>query len=258
MAATMPRFTYSTLALLAATLVPAAAAAQPAVRDHRSAPPPAQPAQVRDHRAQTAAAPAPEVRDHRSDTSVRTTTRYRRRPGPRVMMPLKIDLGATGANTYRGFAPGIGAAIGIHWASLSPRPTNTDVGIGVFGALMNAPRDMALPMADDNTTVAHGGAYLEVGQTLSRGSFWRTWASGRGEYLGSSAFDRTHAGFGGTARLSAELYLSGAGIEPRGVFLGTYAIGVYAEAGLRDTVADTGKFHAGMGLTFRTPLVFAP
>jgi hypothetical protein len=31
--------------------------------------------------------------------------------------------------------------------------------------------------------------------------------------------------------LSVELFASGAGIEPRGVFLGTYAIGLYVEAG---------------------------
>ncbi|HEY5946394.1 MAG TPA: hypothetical protein VIV40_12915, partial [Kofleriaceae bacterium] len=89
--------------------------------------------EVRDHREPVAAAPAsPEVRDHRSDTpSIEGRPRYRRRPGPRFMMPLKIDIGAAGANTSRGFAPGIGAEVGIHWASLSPRPTDTDVGIGV-------------------------------------------------------------------------------------------------------------------------------
>ncbi|MDQ3368833.1 MAG: hypothetical protein M3680_25700 [Myxococcota bacterium] len=207
------------------------------------------------------AAPAlasPEVRDHRptAQPTVDTSVRHRRRPGPRFMMPLKIDLGAAGANTVRGFAPGVGAAVGIHWASLSPRPTDTDVGVGVFGALLVAPEDTAV--MDDKPGVAYGGAYLEVGHTLSRGSFWRTWASGRGEYLASSAFGEDHVGFGATGRLSAELYVSGAGINPRGVFLGTYAIGLYVEAGVRDTVADVGSFHAGTGLTFRTPLVFAP
>ena len=111
---------------------------------------------------------------------------------------------------------------------------------------------------NDKNGVAYGGAYLELGHTLSRGSFWRTWAAGRGEYLSSSAFGETDVGFGATGRLSAELYISGVGIEPRGLFLGTYAIGVYVEAGMRDTVADVGKFHAGGGLTFRTPLVFSP
>src|SRR5512140_3707779 len=69
----------------------------------------------------------PEVRDHRdpvvapaAQPVVTIGPRYRRRPGPRFMMPLKVDIGAAGANTARGFAPGIGAAVGIHWASLSP------------------------------------------------------------------------------------------------------------------------------------------
>jgi hypothetical protein len=107
-------------------------------------------------------------------------------------------------------------------------------------------------------TVAYGGAYLEVGQTLAHGSFWRTWAAGRGEYLSSTAFGQDHVGFGAAGRLSAELYVSGVGLEPRGVFLGTYALGVYVEAGLRDVANDLGSFHVSGGLTFRTPLVIAP
>jgi hypothetical protein len=202
---------------------------------------------------------SPEVRDHRAPVaspSIESRPKYRRRPGPRLMMPLKIDLGAAGANTARGFAPGIGGAIGIHWASLSPKPTNTDVGIGVFGAILGAPEDTS--KMSTNNAVAYGGAYLELGQTLARGDYWRTWASGRGEYLGSTAFGNDHAGFGASGRLSAELYVSGVGVEPRGVFLGTYAIGVYVEAGARDVASDLGAFHVTSGLTFRTPLVFAP
>ena len=173
------------------------------------------------------------------------------------MMPLKIDIGAAGANTSRGFAPGVGAAIGIHWASLSPRPTQTDVGIGVFGAILGAPDD---PMGmNNNNAAAYGGAYLELAHTLSHGNWWRTWAAGRGEYLGSKAFDQPdHVGFGASGRLSAELFISGVGIEPRGLFLGTYALGVYIEGGLRDTAKDIGNIHVSGGLTFRTPLVFSP
>lgn len=174
------------------------------------------------------------------------------------MMPLKIDIGAAGANTSRGFAAGVGGAIGIHWASLSPTPTDTDVGIGLFGAILGAPNDPT--GMSENNGVAYGGAYLEAAHTLSRGNFWRTWASARGEYLGSTAFDmdQGHVGFGASGRLAAELYVSGVGIEPRGVFLGTYAIGVYAEAGVRDVASDIGALHVSGGLTFRTPLVFAP
>ena len=112
-------------------------------------------------------------------------------------------------------------------------------------------------MSDENG-VAYGGAYLEVGHTLSRGDWWRTWASGRAEWLGSSAFGEEHTGFGVSGRLSAELYASGVGIAPSGLFLGTYAIGVYAEVGARDTANDLGAMHVSGGLTFRTPLVFSP
>jgi len=88
----------------------------------------------------------------------------------------------------------------------------------------------------DSDGVAYGGAYLEVGHTLARGSSWRTWAAGRGEYLASTAFGDDHTGFGAAGRLSAELYTSGVGIHPRGVFLGL-AIGVYVEAGAIPTAS---------------------
>ncbi len=204
------------------------------------------------------AAAQPEVRDHRTSppTSSQTTVvHYRRRPGPRFMLPLKVDFGAAFADTSRGVAPGFGAAVGIHWASLSPRPTNFDIGVGLFGALLAAPEDT---QAMNDGGVAYGGAYLEVAHTLAHGTWWRTWASGRGEYLGSTAFDEDHVGFGAAGRLSAELYASGVGIEPRGLFLGTYSIGVFAEAGVRDTAPGLSKLQGTVGLTFRTPLVFSP
>lgn len=226
------RFAYVLAALLTAAATPAFA--QPEVRDHRSPPP-----------GTTTVTP--------SDSGPRT---YRRRPGPRLMMPLKVDIGAAMVNTSRGVAPGMAAAVGIHWASLSPQPTQSDIGIGVFGLIGTAPEDMSI--VNDKNTVVEGGAYLEIAHTLSHGNWWRTWASGRGEYLSSAAFDRDKIGFGASGRLSVELFVSGVGIEPRGLFLGTYAIGLYAEAGARDTVADVSKLHMSAGLTFRTPLVFAP
>ncbi len=203
---------------------------------------------VRDHR------PA-EVQAPPTDTSARPR-RYRRRVGPRIMMPLRFDIGAQGANTSQGYLPGVELRAGIHWASLSPKPTNFDIGLGVFGAVLAGPENDQMP--DANNDVLYGGAYLEVGQTLSHGSFWRTWASGRGEYIGSSTFGTEQAGFGVAGRLTAELYASGIGIEPRGVFLGTYAVGVYAEAAGRGLGDDVSALQVSGGLTFRTPLVFMP
>jgi len=199
---------------------------------------------------------AEEVRDHRDQPAPAGRVTYRKRPGPRYMLPLQIDIGAAGANTSRGMAPGVGGAIGVHWASLSPTPTDTDVGIGVFGALLGAPADPS--MTSTNDMVAYGGAYLSMGHTLSQGNWWRTWASGRGEYVSSTAFGTDHKGFGGSVRLSAELFASGVGIEPRGIFVGTYALGFYAEAGLRDVAPGLSDFQATAGLTIRTPFVFAP
>lgn len=199
------------------------------------------------------------VRDHREasanvNIAPTTSVRYHRAPGPRFMLPLKIDIGATGANTERGMAEGVAGSIGVHWASLSPQPTNFDIGVGIFGGFMFAPVDHTV--MDDDNSVTYGGAYLELGHTLSSGTWWRTWASGRGEYLSSTAFDESaHKGIGVSARLSAELYASGVGVEPRGIFLGTYAVGAYVEAGARDMVDGVGDFQMTAGLTFRTPMV---
>ena len=207
------------------------------------------------------AAPASaDVRDHRTEarpvSSEPPPPMYRRRRGPRFMVPLKIDIGAAGASTREGMLGGVELRAGIHWASLSPKPTNTDIGIGVFGAAFAGPEDG--DGMDDNNDLVYGGAYLEVAQTLSHGDFWRTWAGGRDEYLGSNAFGENHVGFGAAGRVAAELYISGVGIEPRGLFLGTYAVGVYAEVGARSLGAGGTPLGMSAGLTFRTPLVFMP
>lgn len=182
---------------------------------------------------------------------------YRRRPGPRLMMPLKVDIGVQGANTSRGFLPGVEIRAGVHWASLSPKPTNFDVGLGVFGAALIG-SGMETPSDDTDDDVVYGGAYLEVAQTLSHNNWGRTWAGGRAEYFGTEAFGEDSNGFGIAGRLSAELYASGVGIEPRGIFLGTYAIGVYVEGAARGLGDDVDAIQISGGLTFRTPLVFAP
>lgn len=240
MAATMMR-SFACLLPLVALAIPTAARAD-VVRDHRDN-----------------AAPAPVVRDHRDGDADRDRPvvevhehHHRHRPGPGFMLPLRVDIGATGENTMRGFASGIGGSIGIHWASLSPGPTSFDAGVGVFGELLGVGSgDPNMPT--DNVTL--GGAYVEVGHTLAQGSFWRTWASGRGEYLASSAFDQSKTGFGATGRLSAELYVGGVGLEPRGIFIGSYALGVYVEAGARQVASGVSPFHVGGGLTFSTPFV---
>lgn len=198
------------------------------------------------------ASASPEVRDHRTEQP----RHYRRRVGPKVMMPLRLDIGMTGADTKMGYMPGFELRAGIHWASLSPKPTKFDIGIGGFVAALPGEDNAAMPEQDND--VVYGGAYLEVGRTLSEGRYWRTWASGRGEYIGSSTFGDTQAGIGVAGRLTAELYASGVGIEPRGLFVGSYAIGVYAEAAGRGLGEDVSALQISAGLTFRTPLVFMP
>lgn len=181
---------------------------------------------------------------------------YRHRPGPRVMLPLTMDLGYVGTDTMMGYAQGIGGSLGIHWSSLSPKPVDTDVGVGVFGSLLAAQEPAGTTGMD--TGVAYGGAYLQVGHTLARNNFARTWLSARGEYLESTAFGGpNHVGVGASVRLTGELYASGVGIAPGQLFLGTYAVGLYAEAGVRDMVDGVSDFQVTAGMTIRTPTVLS-
>jgi hypothetical protein len=181
---------------------------------------------------------------------------YHRRPGPRVMLPLTMDLGYVGTDSMLGYADGISGSLGVHWSSLSPHPIDTDVGVGVFGALLAAQEPAGMTGA--STGIEYGGAYLQVGHTLSQNRFARTWASARGEYLESTAFGGpNHVGFGGSVRLTAELYASGEGIAPGQLFLGTYAVGLYAEAGERSMIDGVSDFQATFGMTIRTPMVLS-
>ena len=90
--------------------------------------------------------------------------------------------------------------------------------------------------------------------------FMGTWALGRAEYLSSEGrLDATggterHTGIGVSAKLEAELYLSGVGISPDGIFLGTYAIGLYVEGAVRRLHDDVSDLQLGVGLTIRTPM----
>ena len=182
--------------------------------------------------------------------------RYRRRPGPRLMAPLRIDLGAIGAASDHGTLGGAEASIGVHWASLSPEPTNFDIGLGVFAGALGNDRTPMDATTGDNELLNYAGVYAEYGHRLSGGDFWRTWASGRGEYLTSEGFGEEHRGLGASAKLEAELFLSGVGVSPDGIFLGTYAIGLYVQGGVRRLSDDVSDIQLGLGVTIRTPMVW--
>jgi hypothetical protein len=176
---------------------------------------------------------------------------YRRPPGPRLMAPLRIDIGGIGANSKYGWISGLEVSVGIHWASLSPVPTTFDIGVGVLAGVMS---NASVP--SNVGDVNYQGVYGEFGKTLSRGDFWRTWALVRGEYINANAFDNTRKTIGLSGKLEAELYIHGVGVSPDGLFLGTYALGVYLEAAARRLDNDVSILQIGAGITIRTPLVW--
>jgi hypothetical protein len=59
--------------------------------------------------------------------------RYRRRPGPRLMAPLRIDLGAHRRRVRFGTLGGAERRSASTGRRCRPTPTDFDIGIGAFG-----------------------------------------------------------------------------------------------------------------------------
>jgi hypothetical protein len=165
----------------------------------------------------------------------------RRRPGRADAA--QIDIGAQGATTAR-LPPGMELRAGIHWASLSPADNR-------HRRRLLAPSswtpDDTMPTP---TTTCSGGAYVEAGQTSRTATLAHLGL--RSRRVLAAARSARKAPSASPAAQRAE-HAASVGIEPRGLFLGNYAVGVYAES----APASSARLGAGRSavLTFRTPLV---
>jgi hypothetical protein len=166
-----------------------------------------------------------------------------------VLPPFELDLGLTWSEAGTRAASGSVLLLGLSRATLDPRPVAFDVGLGyVRWWAGDDPSPVAArstgspPIAD-----AHGG-YLDLAARVHESKHVRSWLAVRGELL-----DADGAAFGVAARIATELW-TGANERDGGVLaLGSLAIGVYAEAGLREGRDDVRTFT--VGITVRAPLV---
>ena len=165
-----------------------------------------------------------------------------------VLPPFKLDLGLTRSESGARSASGSVLLVGLSRATLDPRPIAFDVGLGYvrWSAGDDASTTVARSTSSRSISDAQGG-YLELAARVHDSRHVRSWLAVRGELL-----DADGAAFGIAARVATELW-TGANERDGLVALGSLAIGVYAEAGLRDGRDDVKTFT--VGITVRSPLV---
>lgn len=175
--------------------------------------------------------------------------------------PMRVDLGAAFSETEHDVGGQVVA--GIHWASLYPKKTYLDVGIGIVSASFGGPEDPPAPTPNarpapvrDPLSIIAG--YVEVATRPSGNGWWRTWVGTRVE-AGQAAKDGDAQGMVGVAvRGSAELWIGGASSGGGGGMIGVAALGVYAElSGRRLSDDDRNDLGASVGVSFRVPLIAA-
>lgn len=176
--------------------------------------------------------------------------------GGGFLPPAKLDVGTIAVSDRHGdFAMGTSLLVGLNWATLYPKRTGFDIGIGYVGTFLPEPESRYLarggdPVAPSQLASAHGG-YLEVSLLANERKHMRTWISGRGELLESNG----QGGLGMATRVSTELWggiLAGAG---NGGIVGVFAIGLWAELGVRELPNDGLARQLSMGISGRLPFV---
>lgn len=174
--------------------------------------------------------------------------------------PMRIDLGTAVSGSEH--ALGGQLVAGIHWASVYPKKTYLDVGIGIVSTSFGGPEEPAPrktgvrpgPVRDPLSIFA---GYVEVATRPSGNGWWRTWIGTRIE-AGQGARDGHDQGMVGVAvRASAELWAGTATSDSGGGLLGVGAIGLYGELSARRFEDDADDLGASVGFSFRVPLILA-
>lgn len=171
--------------------------------------------------------------------------------------PMRVDLGPAFTSSVDHEVGGQVVA-GIHWASLYPKKTYLDVGVGIVSTSFGGPEEPRSKTGPVRDPLSIFGGYVEVASRPSGNGWWRTWFGTRVEG-GRAAKDGDSQGMVGVAaRLSAELWVGGASGGSGGGVIGVGAIGVYTELSARRlSEDDANELGASMGLSFRVPMIAA-
>jgi len=171
--------------------------------------------------------------------------------------PLEVQYGGTVTGAPGGdttFASQL--LVGLSWASLYPNPTPVDISAGVIANFelesdaMPVSARSTTPTQDPPSTTTVGG-YLHVARTLESQKHFRVWLGTRGELMSSNGVGV----LGGALRTSVELWSGTTMGGHGGGIMGTVALAVWAEVGVREQSDRSVASFAGAGLGIRLPLV---
>jgi hypothetical protein len=153
--------------------------------------------------------------------------------------------------------------LGINAATMLPYKLPFDIGLGwvVVGDTTQQPdQASAMPLSQEQsgssvTTTQPGpmtrnGFYIDASGLLAQGDHWRTWLTPRGEIFGGGLY-------GAAVRVSAEVWTPAVGAGGRAAVFGTLALGVWAEAGVRQEPDAVTAHFAASGLEVRVPFMIA-
>ncbi len=174
--------------------------------------------------------------------------------------PLEVQYGGTVTGAPGGdttFASQL--LVGLSWASLYPKPTPVDISAGVIADFGLEPastmptssaRTSTHPDGDDPSTTRIGG-YLHVARAIESQKHFRVWLGTRGELMSTNGVGV----LGGALRTSVELWSGTTVGGHNGGIMGTVALAVWAEVGVREQADRSVASFAGAGLGIRLPLV---
>ena len=166
---------------------------------------------------------------------------------------------------------GIRFATGAHLASgQTARDRNVDIGAGVVYERLEAPvagseeralGDASPPASETLEHIDSHGSYLDVAGVMHRGRSHRTWVGARTELMRQAGKESSRAIGATYARIAWEAYapVKGAGADSdggafgAGFAYGAFALGLFAESGVRYAEGEEPAFVAIGGMTLRTP-----
>lgn len=179
--------------------------------------------------------------------------------GGAFLPPLEVDLGQAWLAALDGGAiRATEVLVGLSWASVVPHSTPVDFRVGWHGSFVGDPAEgspalIARRLTDPMDVQTASGAFVELDVRTLAGDHWRTWLGLRGELLGTQGVGV----LGGAGRLTAELWhpvrIGGRG----GGIIGSVALELWAEIGVRERVDRSLASGVASGIGLRMPLVVA-
>lgn len=181
--------------------------------------------------------------------------------------PARVDLAPTAMVNAGETSAGYQLKAGLHWASLSSN-TRTPIDIG-FGVVLENLQPEVVPLEEKDKSgelVTSSfierprqirGSYVELAVRTFGSRHRRAWLGVRLDVLRARFSDRSKTGLGVTGRASWELVggVSGAGGGGGGggVIHGSFALGMFFEAGIRQLPGEPASMVSTAGLTGRLP-----